>query len=262
MKSINAFVMLLILGICTISIATAEENATPTTTATPTESATGTPAATQTVTQVTVVATTIQPATVVSTVQSTTTVPTVQPTVVEKEKKFRVGPTVRIRPLNDEISKNQDGLIELYMDNPGLNDLPLSVDARISVPSGIHVYGQGFGEASAAGMVYGKFDIPPGAARTINIVIKAEKIGDFNAQFSGMYWPGDNKDAFQPISLTHPFKVSAPSADPLKDTSEKSGESGGDGGDKSGKTSEKSPGMTIVMAIVAIAMLVYITKRR
>lgn len=135
------------------------------------------------------------------------------PTIV-KEAKFRVGPTVKIRPVNDLINKSADGLIELYMDNPSLNDVTLNVDARISVPAGIHVYGQGFGEAGAAGTVYGTFDVPPGKARTIYITIKAEKTGDFFAQFSGLYWPDDNKDAYNPISLTHPFKVYEPSPDP------------------------------------------------
>jgi hypothetical protein len=133
---------------------------------------------------------------------------------VVKEAKFRVGPTVKLRPLNDVINKSADGLIELYMDNPSLNDVVLNVDARISVPSGIHVYGQGFGEAGAAGTVYGTFDVLPGKARTIYITIKAEKTGDFYAQFSGLYWPDDNKDAFNPISLTHPFKVYEPSPNP------------------------------------------------
>lgn len=244
MKTIReTFIMLLILGTCmatAISIVSANENITNTegNTSTNTATPTSTPTATQ-----------------------TTVIPTQTPTVVmtteEKkvEGKFRVGPTVRIRPLNDEINKNQDGLIELYMDNPSLNDIPLSVDARISVPSGIHVYGQGFGEAGAAGMVYGKFDVPPGSARTINIVIKAEKIGDFSAQFSGMYWPGGNKDAYQPISLTHPFKVTAPSVDPLKDTS-------GDEGKKGEKAPEKSPGLSIVAVMSIIAITAYAFRRK
>lgn len=132
---------------------------------------------------------------------------TVPVSTTEKEKKFRIGPTVKLRPLNDEINKSSDGLVELYMDNPSLNDVDLTVDARISVPAGIHIYGQGFGEAGAAGTVYGVFEVPPGKARTIYITIKAEKVGDFYAQFSGTYYPGDNKDDYQPISLTHPFKV-------------------------------------------------------
>ena len=145
---------------------------------------------------------------------STLIATTATPQATETAAKFRVGPTVKIRPVNDEINKSTDGLIELYMDNPSLNDVTLNVDARISVPSGIHVYGQGFGEAGAAGTVYGTFDIPPGKARTIYITIKAEKVGEFYAQFSGMYWPDDNKDDFQPISLTHPFKVTEESASP------------------------------------------------
>lgn len=135
--------------------------------------------------------------------------------------KFRVGPTVKIRPVNDVINKSSDGLVELYMDNPSLNEITLNVDARVSVPSGVHVYGQGFGDAGAAGTVYGKFDIPPGKARTIYITIKAEKTGEFYAQFSGMYWPGDNKDEYQPISLTHPFKVEEASKSPTKHEDQK-----------------------------------------
>jgi hypothetical protein len=242
MKSTRqTIIMLIVLSICigTVSIAMASDNTTNTTTSTPTATPTGTPAGT-----------TVQP-----TPQGTTTgTPTVVATTQKAEGKFRVGPTVRIRPLNDVISKDQDGLIELYMDNPSLNEVTLSVDARISVPSGIHVYGQSFGEAGAAGMVYGKFEVPPGSARTINIVIKAEKIGDFSAQFSGLYWPGENKDAYQPISLTHPFKVTAPSKDPLKDTS----------GDKETpeKTPEKSPGISIVAAISIITIMAYLLRRR
>ncbi len=139
---------------------------------------------------------------------------TTQPSTPVKEGKFRTGPTVKIRPLNDNINKSADGIIELYFDNPALNDIPLTVDAHISVPSGIHVYGQGFGQADAAGIVYGLFSVPPGSVRTIYVNIKAEKTGDFYTQFSGMYYPGENKDAYQPISLTYPFTVYEPSPAP------------------------------------------------
>ncbi len=147
-------------------------------------------------------------------IPTVTVTATTSPTTA-KEAKFRVGPTVKLRPVNDVINKSADGLIELYMDNPSLNDVTLNVDARISVPAGgIHVYGEGFGQAGAAGTVYGTFDVPPGRARTIYITIKAEKTGEFFAQFSGLYWPGDDKDAYNPISLTHPFKVYEPSPNP------------------------------------------------
>ena len=150
-----------------------------------------------------------------------TATPTIEPTAAETatpvptEAKFRVGPTVTLRPVNDVIDKSQDGLVELYMNNPSLNDVTLTADVQISVPSGIHVYGEGFGYGAAAGTVAGKFEVPPGTVRTIHINIKSEKTGDFTVHFTGLYWPGDDKDAFQQISLTHPLTVKEPSPKPM-----------------------------------------------
>ena len=131
--------------------------------------------------------------------------------------KFRVGPSVTLRPVIDVIETNQDGIVELFMNNPSLNDVTLNVDARVSVPSGIHVYGESFGQAAGAGQVYGTFSVPPGTARTISVVIKADasaRIGSHTLSFTGMYWPDDNKDNYQPISLTYSVNVKAPSKNP------------------------------------------------
>ena len=149
-----------------------------------------------------------------------TVTPTIEPTAAETavpeptEAKFRVGPTVTLRPVNDVINKSQDGLVELYMNNPSLNDVTLTADVQVAVPSGIHVYGEGFGYGAAAGTVAGTFTVPPGTVRTIHINIKSEKTGTFTVHFTGLYWPDDDKDAFQQISLTHPLTVKEPSPDP------------------------------------------------
>jgi hypothetical protein len=148
-------------------------------------------------------------------VTATATVSPTEPTAEPTEAKFRVGPTVTLRPVNDVIDKSQDGLVELYMNNPSVNDVTLTADVQISVPSGIHVYGEGFGYGGAAGTVAGKFEVPPGTVRTIHINIKSEKTGDFTVHFTGLYWPGDDKDAFHQISLTHPLKVNEPSPNPM-----------------------------------------------
>jgi len=150
-----------------------------------------------------------------------TATPVIEPTAAEiatpvpTEAKFRAGPTVRLRPVNDVINRSQDGLVELYMYNPSLNDVTLTADIQVSVPSGIHVYGAGFASGGAAGTVAGTFTVPPGATRTISINIKSEKAGTFTVHFTGLYWPGDDKDAFQQISLTHPLSVEEPSPDPM-----------------------------------------------
>lgn len=137
-----------------------------------------------------------------------------QPTIKATEGKFRIEPTVRIRPLSDVINKSSDGMIEIYLDNPGANDIPLTAEIHITVPSGINVYGQGFGDAQAAGVLYAKMVVPPGVVRTAYINIKAEKTGNFYAQLSGTYYPGENKDKYQPLSFTYPFSAYEPSPDP------------------------------------------------
>jgi len=131
--------------------------------------------------------------------------------------KLRVGPTVVLRPVEDEITTRQDGLVELYIDNPSLNEATLHVDLRVSVPSGLHVYGQGFSLAGAAGTMYGQLDVRPGSAQTVFMNVKAAQsaVGkNFYIHFSGIYYPGENKDLYNPISLTHPISVIQASPEP------------------------------------------------
>ena len=238
----RVFIMLVVLSICSITIAMAGGD---TGNATGNATATNATAATATVAQTTTQST------------QTTNVPTTVATV-EKEKKFRVGPSITLRPVTEVIETNQDGIVEFFMNNPSLNDVTLNVDARISVPSGIHVYGQSFGEGAGAGVVAGTFSVPPGTSRTITLVIKADKsarIGSHTIQFTGLYWPGDNKDSFQPLSLTYSVTVNEPSKDPLKDTS-------GDVNKGKSEKTEKSPGISIVAAISIVAIMAYVLRRR
>lgn len=142
---------------------------------------------------------------------------TLKVTLPASEAKFREGPVVKLRPVTDEIDASKDGLVELFFSNPSLNDVTLQGDIYVSVPSGIHVYGEGFGLAAAAGTVYGQFTVPPGTARTIYLNIKADETAvgkTYFIHFSGQYWPDGNKDAYNPISLTHPFNVIKASPNP------------------------------------------------
>lgn len=249
MSKIRAFIMLIILSVSLVTVATADNN-TSVPNVTVSATATTTPVTTQIATQP--AQTTVQP--IQTTTQPAQTAQSVQ-TAEVKEKKFRIGPTVRIRPLNDVIKRDQDGLIEIYFDNSNLNDYPLTVEARISVPSGIHVYGQGFGSASAAGIVSGTFEIPPGSVRTINVAIKSEKVGDFSTQFTGVYYPGDNKDAYQPISLTAPFKVLEASKDPNSPGAAAEGTA-------TTTAAPKSPGISFFGGILIVSILAYSLRRK
>ena len=136
------------------------------------------------------------------------------PTMAPREPGFRENPTTRLRPVNEQITADQAGIVEIFMVIPSVNDVPLTVDMVITVPSGIHVYGEGFSCAgSGAGACNGSFTILPGQSKSGHLNVKAEKIGSYQVHFSGFWWPGNNKDLRQPISLTHPFNVLEPSKD-------------------------------------------------
>ena len=142
---------------------------------------------------------------------------TLKVTLAASTPQFREGPVVKLRPVTDQIDASGDGLVELFFSNPSLNDVTLQGDIYVSVPAGIHVYGEGLGLATAAGTVYGQFTAPPGTARTIYLNIKADKTAvgkTYFIHFSGVYWPDGNKDAYNPISLTHPFKILEASPNP------------------------------------------------
>ncbi len=182
---------------------------------------------------------------VVTTPPAATAVPTVA--------KFRVGPTVNLRPVTEVIERNQDGIVELYMDNSDLNDVTLTVEARITAPSGIHVYGVGFALAGAAGVVMGKFEVPPGTARTISVNIKADesaRIGSHSIKFTGLYYPGDNKDNYQPLSLTYPVTVKEASKEPEKPP-------------EGAETPKPSiPGFGVVLAILGVFAMARLMSRK
>ena len=129
----------------------------------------------------------------------------VPPVFESVQSAFRVGPTVRLRPVNDMIDRDMDGIVELLFRNPVLNDAIMVVDLTISLPAGFHLYGEGFATDIAAGAASGSFEVPSGQSRTIFLNLKAEKTGRTIVHLSGAYWPKGTKDLFNPVSLTHPF---------------------------------------------------------
>jgi len=134
--------------------------------------------------------------------------------VSTEEGTFRVGPIVKVRPVNDVIDSDHQGLIEFYFSNPAINDVTLTAEVYVSVPSGIHAIGEGFGVGGAAGSVHGTFTAPPGTDRTVYLEVYGEKLGDHTIHAEVLYYPGSNKDAFQQISLTHPFTIVEPVPEP------------------------------------------------
>jgi len=102
----------------------------------------------------------------------------------------KTGPSIALRPAIDVIEANQDGTVELFMNNPSLNDVTLKVDAQVSVPSGIHVYGESFGQGAGAGVVSGAgqftadYELALGDGGNIEVRIQSNQIGDFKISYT------------------------------------------------------------------------------
>jgi len=150
--------------------------------------------------------TTVDQAPTVTTINEQTPVATTAITTTS-EGKFRVPPVVKIRPLNDEVTKDQPTLIEFYFSNPAINDATLTVEAYISVPSGVHIYAEGFSFDAGAGTLHGHFEVEPGNSRVVHAEVIGAKPGDYYIHAMAMYYPNDEKDNYRQISLMHPFKV-------------------------------------------------------
>ena len=133
-------------------------------------------------------------------------------------KSFRQGPTVRLRPVNDVIDQNKDGIVEVLFRNPAINERTMVVDLTVSVPSGIHIYGENYAQSSAAGAASNVYRVMPAQSQTIKLYIKSEKVGSYTISFSSTYWPEGSKELNNPVSLSHPFIVNAPSPAPFSST--------------------------------------------
>lgn len=148
----------------------------------------------------------------------TPTTPGMTPSVTPIGDGFRVDPTITLISISDMIDAYHNGIIELFMNNPSLNDVNINVDIQINVPSGIHVYGEGFIQTVNPRVVNGTFNIPPGTTRIIPISIEADdtvRIGSHAIQFTGLYYPNNNKNNYKTFGQTCNVIVNEASVEPV-----------------------------------------------
>jgi hypothetical protein len=179
--------------------------------------------------------------------------PTPTETTTPEKNHFRSAPIVKIRPANKIVKKDQPTLLEFYFSNPPVNDVTLTVDVYISVPSGVQISAQGFSYDSGAGVLHGIFKIRPGDSRTIDAEVISAEPGDYYIKAQVIYYPNDDKNSYRQISLTHPFKV-----EPFKvETSiSESNESS-----KDDNKNKQEPGFEAVFAILSTILSVILFRK-
>jgi len=170
---------------------------------------------------------------------------------------FRVGPVVELRPLRDETCPGVPGLIELYMSNPALNDVSLTVEAWVEIPSGIQVKADKFAVDTAAGVAHALFEITPGTSKAVHVNIEPieyRRDREVTIHAFGYYWLGQNRENSYPISLTHPLKIwrecpphltPTPTPQPTPTTPTRS-----------------IPGFEVISAVVGISIIYLVGRRR
>ncbi|MFA4957031.1 MAG: LamG-like jellyroll fold domain-containing protein [Candidatus Methanoperedens sp.] len=83
---------------------------------------------------------------------------------------------------------------------------PMSVQVMIYPPSGMSVTGSEFVE-SGAGIYTTKYTLNPGDGKDIEVHIKTNQVGDFNAKGRIVYYFGDEKAKAEDYTLNLPIKV-------------------------------------------------------
>ena len=146
--------------------------------------------------------TSVQTPTPTPTVTSATPTMTVQPATG-----FRREPYVIFQPANTKITKDAHGSVELYIENPEVNDIVLHVSAKIHTPPDLFLYGSFGGATGATGVVTAKFDIAPGKHTTVKALIQPTRTGVYLLDCHATYYPVGHKELASDISSSYEMTV-------------------------------------------------------
>ena len=118
---------------------------------------------------------------------------------------------IRLFNVSEEITRVQDGSVELSFRNPPANDCEVAADLRIVMPTNLSVTSQeaASGVAGTANLYIP--NIMAGSERKLALHFKCLRADEYLVNFAGTYWPVGNKDDFRPISLHQRFQCVEPS---------------------------------------------------
>ena len=113
---------------------------------------------------------------------------------------FRREPYVVFQPANTNITTDAHGLVDLYIENPGVNDVVLHVSTKIHVPPNLYLFGLSGGSTGATGVVTTKSDIAPGEHVTVRALIQPTRTGVYQLDYHVTYYPVGHKELANDIS--------------------------------------------------------------
>jgi hypothetical protein len=131
---------------------------------------------------------------------------TTNATTNEPTTGFKMVPSVVFQPANTKITKDADGAIELYIENPEVNDATLHVYVNIYVPPNLYVYGLS-GGVGGTGVVTATFDIAPGRHKTVKALIRPTRTGVYILDCTATYYPVGHEELASNISSSYEMIV-------------------------------------------------------
>lgn len=125
--------------------------------------------------------------------------------------KIRIAPTVQLRTLNSQVTKDSDAVVDCYMSNPPANDGDLVVFITTEVPSGIMIRSSQGSDEGNSGISETSYTIKPGHNKNIQLHAICSETGRFPVTMNAQYYVGTDKDSIKTIGLATEFTVVEPS---------------------------------------------------
>ena len=142
-----------------------------------------------------------------TTTDATTNEISVRTTTAQPTTGFKMAPSVVFQPANTKITKDAGGAIELYIENPEVNDATLHVCVKIYVPPNLCLYGLFGGATGGTGVVTATFNIEPGRHKTVKALIRSARTGVYILDCNATYYPVGHKELASDISSSYEMTV-------------------------------------------------------
>ncbi|NPA62103.1 MAG: hypothetical protein GXN95_00935 [Methanococci archaeon] len=113
---------------------------------------------------------------------------------------FRIPPDVNVYMPIDNVTLGENGIIELTIHNPIVNDVNLNGELLLRVPSDVTVEGGNI-QQGGAGLYQLEFSVKPGDSKTITLYLKFPERGTYIIDGKVLYWPGNSKNNSNEITL-------------------------------------------------------------
>ncbi len=167
-------------------------------------------------------------------------------------KGFRQAPSVSLTTSKTSVEADKPALLTLSMINPTINDVSLTVQAILKVPSGVSISATSF-VAGGSNQFTGDFVVPPGAERHVTIQITSDEVGDKLVESQIIYYPAENKDAYQQLQQTIKVEVKEKSKQlnppPIDDN-------------QTAKSPSRTPGFEAALGLAALLAVALLATRR